>query len=220
MQADLMTIDYYTDILCVWAWIAQARVDELNTQLGEGIRLRYHYVDVFGDTAAKMHSQWAERGLYEGFARHVAESAAGFEKAPVNPLIWTRTRPATSANAHMVLKALELSLGQQASIDMALELRKAFFVEAADIGSMTVLRSMIRQNGYDEKAVERSLENGSAIAALMGDYQQANKIGIKGSPSYVMDGGRQTLYGNVGYRVLRANVEELLKQPSDEASWC
>ncbi|MEZ5483114.1 MAG: hypothetical protein R3E73_13460 [Porticoccaceae bacterium] len=33
-----------------------------------------------------------------------------------------------------------------------------------------------------------------------------------GSPSYVINGGRQTLYGNVGYRVLRANIDELLKQ--------
>ena len=35
-----------------------------------------------------------------------------------------------------------------------------------------------------------------------------------------LDGGRQTLFGNVGYRVISANIEELLHQPSGEASWC
>jgi hypothetical protein len=35
-----------------------------------------------------------------------------------------------------------------------------------------------------------------------------------------MNGGRQILYGNVGYRILNANVEELLKHPEQEASWC
>jgi hypothetical protein len=35
-----------------------------------------------------------------------------------------------------------------------------------------------------------------------------------------MDGGRQILYGNVGYRVLHSNIEQLLKHPQDEASWC
>ena len=25
-----ITIDYYTDILCVWAWISQPRLNELN----------------------------------------------------------------------------------------------------------------------------------------------------------------------------------------------
>jgi predicted DsbA family dithiol-disulfide isomerase len=54
----------------------------------------------------------------------------------------------------------------------------------------------------------------------MSDYQQAKQNAIKGSPSYVIDGGRQTLYGNVGYRVLSANIEELLKNPANEASWC
>ena len=29
-----LSIDYYTDILCVWAWIAQRRIDQLNAQLG------------------------------------------------------------------------------------------------------------------------------------------------------------------------------------------
>jgi len=27
-------IDYFTDILCVWAWIAQRRIDDFNSQLG------------------------------------------------------------------------------------------------------------------------------------------------------------------------------------------
>ena len=28
-------IDYYTDVLCVWAWIAQPRLDELQRQWGK-----------------------------------------------------------------------------------------------------------------------------------------------------------------------------------------
>ena len=44
-------IDYYTDVLCVWAWIAQRRIDELDEQFGDTIKWRYHYVDIFGDTA-------------------------------------------------------------------------------------------------------------------------------------------------------------------------
>jgi protein-disulfide isomerase len=52
------------------------------------------------------------------------------------------------------------------------------------------------------------------------DYQEAKKLSLKGSPSYIIDNGRQTLYGNVGYRVLLANVEELLNNPQEEASWC
>ena len=46
-------IDYYTDVLCVWAWIAQRRIDELSAQFQQDIQLRYLYVDVFGNTQEK-----------------------------------------------------------------------------------------------------------------------------------------------------------------------
>ena len=52
----------------------------------------------------------------------------------------------------------------------------------------------------------------------MGNYQQAKTLGLKGSPSYIIDNGRQILYGNVGYRVLLANIEALLNKLKSEAS--
>jgi hypothetical protein len=36
----------------------------------------------------------------------------------------------------------------------------------------------------------------------------------------VLNEGRQHLNGNVGYRVIEANVRELLHKPADEMSWC
>ncbi len=57
------------------------------------------------------------------------------------------------------------------------------------------------------------------MGALMGDCQKAKQHKIEGSPSYVMDGGRQILYGNVGYRVILTNIKELLTHPEHEASW-
>ncbi len=215
-----LIIDYYTDILCVWAWIAQRRIDELNVQLGSKIELYYHYIDLFGDTETRMRNQWVDKGMYDGFGDHVAHAAAPFETAPVNPDIWHKVRPTTSANAHLVIKAVELAYGTDEAVAFALVLRKAFFVEAQDISNLKVLCGLVKQQGLDDKPINEVINKGSAIAELMGDYQRAKQQGIKGSPSYVMDKGRQTLYGNVGYRVLHANIEELLKNPMDEASWC
>ena len=213
-------IEYFTDILCVWAWIAQRRIDELISQFGETIELRCHYVDVFGDTAGKIQGQWADRGLYEGFSEYVVNSATPFEDAQTNPRIWSEVRPVTSANAHLILKATEISYGDKASVDLALALRRSFFVEATDIGEISVLYDLMEREGLSKEPISEAVNCGSAIAALMGDYQKARTQMIKGSPSYVLDNGRQTLYGNVGYRVLQANIEELLKRPESEASWC
>lgn len=215
-----LVVDYYTDILCVWGWIAQRRIDELQQQFGDRVRLEYHYLDVFGDVPSKMANQWAARGGYDGFAEHVIRSADGFEDAHINPNIWTKVRPVTSANAHMILKAVRLCEGSQASADFALVLRKAFFIDACNIGELPELYRLLEDSGLDTSGVKEAVADGSALAALMGDYQQARQQSLKGSPSYIIDNGRQTLYGNVGYRVLHANIEEQLRCPEQEASWC
>lgn len=74
--------------------------------------------------------------------------------------------------------------------------------------------------GLNADLLRTSLSDGSAIAALMNDYKICKLQTIKGSPSYVIDGGRQVLYSNVSYRVLHANIEELAKDPPEKASWC
>ena len=215
-----LIIDYYSDILCVWAWIAQRRIDELNRELENKIELQYYYVDIFGDTLTKINTQWKQKGGYGGFAEHVQKSAANFDDAPINSNIWTEVRPTTSANAHLVLKAIELTYGKNKSTEMALKFRTSFFVDALDIGNLEVLYGLVKAAGLNQEQIITSIHNGYAIAALLHDYHKSKQQGVKGSPSYVIDGGRQTLYGNVGYRVLLANIEELLRSPLDEASWC
>ena len=215
-----LVIDYYSDVLCVWAWIAQKRIDELTQKLENKIELRYYYVDIFGDVTTKIDTQWKLKGGYIGFAEHVQESASILDDASINSKIWTEVRPTTSANAHLVLKALEITYDKNKSIEMAFKFRSAFFIDALDISNLDVLCDLVKVSGLDHNSINTSIHNGSAMAALMHDYQRSKQQGIKGSPSYALDGGRQTLYGNVGYRVLLANVEELLKDPIDEASWC
>ena len=215
-----LVIDYYTDILCVWAWIAQKRVDELDKTLANSIELQCYYVDVFGDVPTKINTQWQSKGGFIGFAEHIQQSVSAFEYAHVNPKVWTQVRPTTSANAHLMLKAIEITYAKKKSIDMALTFRSAFFVDGLDISNLDVLYDLANANGLDLNAIDTSIRDGSAMASLMGDYQKSKQQNINGSPSFVLDGGRQILYGDVGFRVILANVEELLKHPTDEASWC
>ncbi len=215
-----LEVDYYTDLLCVWAWIAQHRIDELEKEWGERIRLRHHCVNVFGDTLNRIGDKWSDRGGDEGFAEHVEESAAPYEYAPINPAIWRDVRPYTSATAHLVLKAAELQKSADDANKLAVVLRKSFFVEALDIGSVQVVLKIASDAGLDPVDLQSRIESGQALAAMAADYDRARGLNIKGSPCWVLNSGRQILYGNVGYRILSANIEELLKSPVDEASWC
>ena len=215
-----LIIDYYSNLLCVWAWIAQRRIDELNQALGNKIQIQYCYVDVFGDVPTKINEQWQHKSGYAGFAEHVQKSASAFDDAPLSSKIWMEVKPTTSANAHLVLKALEIVYDENRSVDMALKFRSAFFVDALDIGRLDVLYDLINASDLDCDQIKASIHDGSPMALLLRDYHKSKQECVKGSPSYVIDGGRQTLYGNVGYRVLLANIEGLLKNPTDEASWC
>jgi len=220
MKSKQITIDYFSDTLCVWAWIAQRRIDELNKHFENKIEIRNLCIDIFGDTATRIQEQWADKGLYEGFGAHVVKSADPYDSAVVNSDIWRKTRPTTSANAHMVLKAIELVAGKKIANDFSVIMRKAFFVDAEDIGNLEVIYRLAIIQGLDLDAIKYLITNGEALAALMSDYQYAKKFDIKGSPCFVMNEGRQILFGNVGYRVLRTNIEELLNNDMDEASWC
>lgn len=215
-----VVIDYYSDVLCVWAWIAQRRIEELNDKLTGKIEWRYHYLDVFGDASNKIPNQWQDKGGFSGFSSHVQESAVPYPDAPVNPEVWKSVRPTSSANSHLVLKAIDLALGDKVSIQLALIFRQAFFVEGKDISQLSVLFALIEKAGHKVDGVKYAINDGSAIAALMADYQQAKLHALKGSPTYIIDNGRQVLYGNVGYRVLLANIEEQFKTTTKEASWC
>jgi len=220
MQKTPLIIDYFSDVLCIWAWIAQRRITELEVHWGDKIAFRYHYLNLFGDTAARMEQHWVDRGGYEGFGRHVLAVAEPYEAAPVNSMVWHQVRPLTSANSHLVLKAAELIGGVNESAKLAAALRKAFFVDATDIGKIAAVMGIAGDCGFCCNQLTELIDGGQAMAGLMTDYKKAEDQGVKGSPTWVMNAGRQVLYGNVGYRVLSANIEEILKKPQQEASWC
>lgn len=219
-------IVYFSDVLCVWAYIAQVRVDEARRQFGEQIAIETRFCSVFGDTARKIPSAWGAKGGYQGFNAHLRHAAEAFPEIELNPDIWLTVRPASSASPHLFLKAAQLAEAQgnlpAGSADhLTRAFRAAFFVEARDICAWDVQRRLAERAHVGLEPIEALIRAGGAFAALSSDYQDAEAMGVKGSPSFVMNDGRQKLYGNVGYKIIEANIQELLREPHpDHASWC
>ena len=213
-------VDYYTDVLCVWAWIAQPRLDKLCEEWRDQVTVRYRYVDIFGDAHTKIPGKWGQQDGFDRFAEHVQQSAADHQHTALHADLWRVTRPRSSLPAHLVLKAASLVAGKAAEESLALALRKAFFCDARDIGDMDVLLAVADATGVDAEALRKVVRTGEALAGLSADLRDAQALGVRGSPTWVLNDGRQLLYGNVGYRILQANVEELVNRPQGEASWC
>ncbi|MDQ0463717.1 putative DsbA family dithiol-disulfide isomerase [Caulobacter ginsengisoli] len=216
----------FSDVLCIWAYIAQLRVDALKAAFGDQIRFEPRFCSVFGDTARKISTAWKDKGRYEGFNAHIRHVAGQFPEAAISPDLWLTVRPASSTGPQLFLKAIQLLEAEGGCAEGAFEaatwaFRRAFFAEGRDIGVWRIQGEIAHATGLDLAPVEALILDGRAFAALASDYADAVTMGIQGSPSFVLNEGRQKLYGNVGYRVLDANIRELLREPAqDQASWC
>jgi len=50
-------LTHFSDVLCVWAYVAQIRVDELRSRFHERVELSYRYLHVFGNVPKKMEAR-------------------------------------------------------------------------------------------------------------------------------------------------------------------
>ena len=215
----------FTDVLCVWAYVAHVRLEELNSAWGKRVLVHHHFINLFGDTVTRIGESWREKGGFAAFGTHVEAVCADFPQVEINPDVWRVCRPRTSGNAHLALKAVQLleteGRAPAGSADqLAWQCRLAFFRDARDIADARVILTLAEQQGIDTAVIEGLLQNGEAMAALQRDQTQREHYQVAGSPTYVLNDGRQKLFGNVGYRILDANVRELLDRPETGASWC
>lgn len=228
----VVEIEYFSDVLCVWAYAAQRRVEQLAREFGEDIAITSRFCSVFPDAHGKIETGWKNRGGFAGFGAHVAEVADRFPHISVSDRLWSQVRPRTSASAHLFLKSVESVEREDAdgrlppyldrtTTRMDHAVRRAFFEEARDISDWGVLRQIASEQGMDYDRIMDKITSSEAVAAMTGDIAYAHANGITGSPTYLMNDGRQKLFGNVGYRLIEANVQELLRNPAPgEASWC
>lgn len=228
---DVVEIRYFSDVLCVWAYISQARIDAVKQKYGDAVRIEHRFCSVFGHTTRKITSAWQDKGGYEGFNSHLRRVSERFPHIEVHPDIWLKTRPLSSTSPHLFMKAVQQWEEHQSgfpghssrgALDRVMwAFRCAFFRHCRDISRWEVQCEIAEPLGADVAAIEELVRNGSAFAGLAADYQDAELMRIEGSPSFVLNEGRQKLYGNVGFRLIEANIQELLRAPrTDEASWC
>ncbi len=224
-------ISYFSDVLCIWAYAGQRRLDRLVEKFADEITVETHYCSVFPDAHKKIGRGWKERGGFEGFNRHLLEIAEKFPHVEVNETLWLQTRPRTSASAHLFLKAIEIiereaggdsvPYADRLSTRAAWLIRESFFSSALDISNWQVFEEIANKLDLKYALIDEQIRSSQAVAELAADYDLSQKLGIEGSPTFLMNDGRQKLFGNVGYRLIEANVQELLRRSGkDDASWC
>jgi len=224
---------HFSDALCVWAYVGQTNLSRLVHDFSDQVQIEVHFCSVFPDSQTKIKTQWCDRGGFDGYGDHVKSVAARFENIGVHNDVWCKVQPRSSASPHLFIKAIELleqsqekksgnaPFADRLSIKAAKELRSAFFADAQDISNWSAQRKIAEKIGLNFEAVLQKIETGEAIAKLAADYELAQSLGVQGSPTYILNEGRQKLFGDISYGILSANIRELLGNERDEsASLC
>ncbi|TPV94227.1 MAG: disulfide bond formation protein DsbA, partial [Myxococcales bacterium FL481] len=204
-----IAISHFSDVLCIWAYVAQIRINELCAEFGDQVELDYHFCHVFGDTRTKIATRWAERGGASAYSAHVREVAARFEHVIVHPDIWAPVQPSSSMSPHLFLRAVFVTLPDDARrrarfAEAIWRFRSAFFVDAIDVSCRSRQLELAEELQLDRGAIERTIESGEAFAALSADIDLAAAHNVAVSPTLVFNEGRQRLNGNVGFRIIEA----------------
>jgi len=234
MTQEKVKLAYFTDILCVWAYTAQARLDELKKQLGSKLEIEYHFIPIFSCTSTRIGEGWKEKGGFSGFSEHTKSIGEKYPHVKIHPDIWTKNIPASSANSHLFFKAVQLLQKAQLISDepndsfegrnlfeeFLWQSRIHFFEQAKNIADHDIQFGILENLDIPRTIIEKYLKKGDAMAALFNDIEIKEAHNIEGSPSYLLNEGRQKLYGNVSYNIIAANVQEIIEKPDNQASWC
>ncbi len=226
-MSEPIQVHYFSDVLCVWAYVSQIRVDQLRESYPEDVRVDCRYFQVFGNIGGWLDSRWSDRGGVAAYAAHVKEVSGRFDHATVGSEVWTGNTPTSSMPSHLFLCAVRLWATEhdEHSADDTLQrvawaVRTAFFQDGVDVSQRSSLLTIAEGIGLPVSEIGRYLEDGRAHAALSEDLDLARQYDVRSSPTLLFNEGRQRLAGNVGYRIIEANVRELLESPTDRQSWC
>jgi len=222
---DRVKISYFTDVLCVWAYVSQVRIDELKANFKHTVEVDCRYLHVFGNVANKMATAWKDRGGLPAYRRHVREIVEKFGHVQLHEQTWQGGVPKSSMPAHLFLCAtrhVESLSGCSARSGerAAWALRDAFFCQGRDISQRKVLFEVAESIGLPASEIEDAIATGAAHATLAEDLELARSQSIAASPTLLFNEGRQRLTGNVGYKIIEANVRELLEHAPGQLSWC
>lgn len=225
LKHEHLEFGYWSDPLCIWALVAQAKLDRILVELGRQLKVDYRIVPVFGSVPWRfIQGPWAKEGIEGRVAatRRIAEQAG---RSDVSGECWRKAMPASSWAPAAAIKAVfalerleEVAPGTGASYQVAL--RSRFFVDERNIACRDEQLAVAEALGLPRGPVEARLDDGSALAAVWEDHTDKERLRIQGSPTYVFDGGRAMLYGNFEYGILRSTVEELVRGIHPGSSSC
>ena len=124
----------FSDVLCVFAYAANARFEQLHNDFDDQVCLTQHFISVYGDVPRRFVR--SDNGR-EAYARNVVEISQRFDHIEVNPDVFQVPHPYSSMPAHLYLRAVKLledeGVIEKCFVPLIWDVRVAFFRDLVDI---------------------------------------------------------------------------------------
>jgi predicted DsbA family dithiol-disulfide isomerase len=183
-------IEVVSDVVCPWCFIGKRRLEEALSLLGrpaaqvrwkafqlnpdapkEGINRQAYRVRKFGSLAysQQLEARVAEAGMEDGIEFRFDRIERTPNTFDAHRLIWLAGRAGV----------------QDAIVE---NLFRAYFIDAEDVGSLSILTRIGTESGLDAARVEELLSGDLGANEVAADELQARTQGVSGVPTFFVDG--------------------------------
>lgn len=191
LEKKAMKVEIWSDVMCPFCYIGKRHFEAALSQLNFAADLDVEWKsfqlnpEYHNTTQQTVYGYLAEnKGISESQAREMTGQVSNMGRAAGLELDFETSIPANSFNAHRVIH-LAAANGLQDQAEEAFF--KAHFMEGKDVADAGVLLSIGSAIGIAEDAVREVLDTDSFADAVRRDVYEAQQLGIRGVPYFVMD---------------------------------
>ncbi|MCB9653601.1 MAG: DsbA family protein [Deltaproteobacteria bacterium] len=158
MTSSRLRFSYWSDPLCVWAFVAEPRLQALLTEYGDVVDIEYRVVPVFGSVPWRFaHGSWAAKGP-SGRRDATRDIARRFGHDDVTGDVWVQDPPASSWAPCMAIKAAfalveEAIVSRDAAVCFQRRLRERFFLQNVNIARLPAQMEVAAECALPEAAL-------------------------------------------------------------------
>lgn len=208
-----MKVEIWSDIVCPWCYIGKRRFEEALEEFDREVEVEWKSFELDPSTPrdvdiplvkalAKKYrtSETQAQQMIDRMADAGAEEGIEFR--------FDDAKPANTFDAHRVL---HFAKSQGLGDPMKERLMLAYFTEGRAISESDVLVELARDVGLDADGTRAVLASDDYATEVRQDEQQAQQIGVRGVPFFVIDGK----YGVSGAQPSDALVQILQKAAAE-----
>lgn len=180
-------VDVWSDVQCIWCYISSARLRTAIARHGGDVHVVRHSfqlspeapIDIDRDAHIRRHGADPERmrRILAHLNQLTAQEGLAYEPDSTQP-----------TNSHRALRLLHHADASGARAVLEQRLFEAHFAEGRNIGHVDQLLAIAEQVGLDREEARGVLEGGRYTDAVAADIRQAQLLGARGVPFYVVDG--------------------------------